>query len=100
MGGDEFLVVISGDNCAEILDRGIRRFNELQKEYNELHERLGYSRDDGTCRAINNRLGAILQEAMIRNFLFLFINILLQFDRRCGMIYSVLLCTAYREVPQ
>lgn len=72
----------------------------LQKEYNELHERLGYSRDDGTCRAINNRLGAILQEAMIRNFLFLFINILLQFDRRCGMIYSVLLCTAYREVPQ
>ena len=35
MGGDEFLVVISGDNCAEILDRGIRRFNELQKEYNE-----------------------------------------------------------------
>ena len=34
----------------------------LQKEYNELHERLGYSRDDGTCRAINNRLDEICRK--------------------------------------
>ena len=35
---------------------------KLQKEYNELHERLGYSRDDGTCRAINNRLDEICRK--------------------------------------
>ena len=34
----------------------------LQKECNELHERLGYSRDDGTCRAINNRLDEICRK--------------------------------------
>ena len=34
----------------------------LQKEYNELHERLGYSRDDGTCQAINNRLDEICRK--------------------------------------
>ena len=37
-------------------------FAKLQKEYNELHERLGYSRDDGTCRAINNRLDEICRK--------------------------------------
>ena len=31
----------------------------LQKEYNELHERLGYSNSERTCRAINNRLDEI-----------------------------------------
>ena len=35
---------------------------KLQKEYNELHERLGYSRDDGTCWAINNRLDEICRK--------------------------------------
>ena len=35
---------------------------KLQKEYNELHERLGYSRDDGTCRAIYNRLDEICRK--------------------------------------
>ncbi len=35
---------------------------KLQKEYNELHERLGYSRDDRTCRAINNRLDEICRK--------------------------------------
>ena len=31
----------------------------LQKEYNELHERLGYSRSERTCRAISKRLDEI-----------------------------------------
>ena len=34
----------------------------LQKEYNELHERLGYSLNEGTCRAINNRLDEICRK--------------------------------------
>ena len=34
----------------------------LQKEYNELHERLGYSRNERTCRAINNRLDEICRK--------------------------------------
>ena len=37
-------------------------FARPQKEYNELHERLGYSRDDRTCRAINNRLDEICRK--------------------------------------
>lgn len=35
MGGDEFLVVISGSDCAQKLDKGLKRFNELEAEYNE-----------------------------------------------------------------
>ena len=35
---------------------------KLQKEYNELHERLGYSRDDRTCRVINKRLDEICRK--------------------------------------
>ena len=35
---------------------------KLQKEYNELHERLGYSRSERTCRAINNRLDEICRK--------------------------------------
>ena len=34
----------------------------LQKEYNELHERLGYSRNERTRRAINNRLDEICRK--------------------------------------
>ncbi len=34
----------------------------LQKEYNELHERLGYSNSERTCRAINNRLDEICRK--------------------------------------
>ena len=34
----------------------------LQKEYNELHERLGYSRNERTCRSINNRLDEICRK--------------------------------------
>ena len=34
----------------------------LQKEYNELHERLGYSNSKRTCRAINNRLDEICRK--------------------------------------
>ena len=34
----------------------------LQKEYNELHERLGYSQSERTCRAINNRLDEICRK--------------------------------------
>ena len=37
-------------------------FAKLQKEYNELHERLGYSRSERTCRAINNRLDEICRK--------------------------------------
>ena len=35
---------------------------KLQKEYNELHERLGYSRSERSCRAINNRLDEIFRK--------------------------------------
>ena len=35
---------------------------KLQKGYNELHERLGYSLNEGTCRAINNRLDEICRK--------------------------------------
>ena len=35
---------------------------KLQKEYNELHERFGYSRNERTCRAINNRLDEICRK--------------------------------------
>ena len=37
----------------------------LQKEYNELHERLGYSRNERTCRAINNRLDEICRKEVL-----------------------------------
>ena len=37
-------------------------FARLQKEYNELHERLGYSWNERTCRAINNRLDEICRK--------------------------------------
>ena len=35
---------------------------KLQKEYNELHEWFGYSRNERTCRAINNRLDEICRK--------------------------------------
>ncbi len=35
---------------------------KLQKEYNELHERLGYVYNETTIRAINNRLDAIVEK--------------------------------------
>lgn len=38
------------------------RFEKLQKEYNELHERLGYVYDVRTIDAINNRLDKICEE--------------------------------------
>lgn len=35
---------------------------KLQKEYNELHERLGYVYNETTICAINNRLDAIVEK--------------------------------------
>lgn len=35
---------------------------KLQKEYNELHERLGYVYNEATIRAINNRLDSIAEK--------------------------------------
>lgn len=35
MGGDEFLVVLDGDNCNDKYANGIKRFTELEDEYNK-----------------------------------------------------------------
>ncbi len=36
-----------------------KELEKLQKEYNELRERMGYCRDESAIRAINNRLNEI-----------------------------------------
>ncbi|MCM1506961.1 MAG: hypothetical protein NC177_07485 [Ruminococcus flavefaciens] len=36
-----------------------KKFEKLQQEYNELHERLGYVYNERTIRAINDRLDEI-----------------------------------------
>ena len=39
---------------------------KLQKEYNELHERFGYSRNERTCRELHERLGYSRNERTCR----------------------------------
>lgn len=39
-----------------------KTLEKLQKEYNELHEKLGYARNPITCEAINNRLDVICEK--------------------------------------
>ena len=39
-----------------------KKLDELQNEYNELHERLGYVRNPINCAAINNRLDKICEK--------------------------------------
>ena len=36
-----------------------KALEKLQSEYNELHEKMGYCRNERTIKAINNRLNAI-----------------------------------------
>ena len=39
-----------------------KALEKLQKEYNELHERLGYMRNPRNCEAVNNRLDVICEK--------------------------------------
>lgn len=39
-----------------------RNLEKLQKEYNELHERMGYCYEERTIAAINRRLDAIVEK--------------------------------------
>ena len=39
-----------------------KNFEKLQKEYNELHERMGYCYEETTIAAINKRLDTIVEK--------------------------------------
>lgn len=39
-----------------------KNLEKLQKEYNELHERMGYCYEERTIAAINRRLDAIAEK--------------------------------------